>query len=155
MEQNIDNLKIVRTSFKPAERELVVFLMKHFSQDTPQSLIRFLVAKEAQEVKDTQLKYGSVDRKETQAEKALRLKGMSDEELTKLLYEVGFFQDGPMKGAPDCTLSYSIGLDQTGNVSGRVELVKYTQKDPQFPPYVNVGRSLDEIINDVIKAKLI
>jgi hypothetical protein len=150
---NMNNLRIVRTSLKEGERNLVLFLMKHFEQDTPQSLFRFLLAKEAQEVKDTFLKYGNSEPKETNAQKARRLKDMPEEEITKLFYDIGIFRDGVMEGAPDCKISYRIGYD--ANYGDKVEFVKYTQKDPQYPPYENAGRSLDEIINQIIKEKII
>lgn len=144
---------IIRIRFSTTEVHSIMFLMKHFNQATPQDLLRFLVSKDNEKVKDTQLKYSSAGPKESMAEKISKLKMMDDEEITKLLYDIGFFKDGIMKDTPDCTLSYRITYGPT--YGDRVEMVTYTQKDPQYPPYDQEGRPLEDIINRVVKEKLV
>ena len=143
--------KSIRINFKDVEMNQISFLMKHLQKESIHDLIRALIDKVYQKEKDTLIKYKVKEPKETQADKANRLKAMSDEELTKLLYEIGFFKDGPMKDT-QATLSYKIAMAPDMQV--RAEIVTISQPAP-LPTYSNTGRTLDEVINDVVKAKLI
>ena len=151
---NIIPFVSIRINFKREEMERITFLMKHNSEPTIHSLVRFLIADKYQKTKETQLKYGASIPRETYADKIQTIKAMDDKEVTEYFYSLGIFKDTSMQGAPDIKISYKIANDPE-KPEERVELVKYTNINLQFPPYENVGRTLDEIINLVVKQKLI
>lgn len=150
---NIDKFKthgIVRSKFQTGEVDSILFLMKHYNQSTPQSIIRFLITHEYQKVKETQLKYASAAPRERYADKIRAIKAMGEDELTAYFYEIGVFKDGFLSGTTDVKVSYRMAKTE----NSMSEMVKYIYPNPEYNTE-NEGRNLDQIINKITKEKLI
>lgn len=140
----------IRINFKEKEQEQISFLVKHYSKTNIHDLIRFLISKSYIKEKETILKYGSSGPKETYTDRVRRIKSMDEQELTKYLYSVGIFEDGPLAGTTDVIMSFR--MKNTDH--GMMEMVKYTYPQPEYN-VENEGRTLNKIINELIKNKLI
>lgn len=79
---------IIRTSFSAKQYNDVNFLMDSMHVDTPHELVRMLIAREADERRGNQMRYGGAPKtvpRETKAQKARRIMSMSDADLNVYL----------------------------------------------------------------------
>lgn len=145
---------IFRMTFSGVEKDALMFLVKHHDFDDPKKLIRFLIAKANEKIKDKQLTYGKGPsdlqaRKARENETLKELRAMSGEQLLAFILEVGYIKDHEEDGD---FISHSI-IQEGDNMI----LMCEKRKKPGDEPFsrFSIHDNLDQIIKGLQKDKLI
>ena len=159
--------KSIRINFKPQEQESIMFLMKQFAKDSEHDLIRFLISRTYTEQKELELKYAkgnsSIQMRRQKLDETLsNIKAMSPEELQAYLLEIGYFKEDHKEETDSLMPSDTILRDRiyeitTTNGERDVKYVqeRYSEKDKKINYAKDVYMSIDEIIRDLMREKLI
>lgn len=161
----MNEIKKITISLKKGEQEKTAFLMKHFTLDSEQDLLRNLLNTKYAEVKENILKYGTSERmikRDETLSKLSELKAMNDYDLTQYLYGVGFedfagpraVSDGEDINEKDTMVKYDL-IVTTATGRSAVQY-HYLSGDPTKKiSYSADMMSLDKLLEKLLKEKYI